>query len=61
MKVLHVKNARPEEKVFVPVPDAKTQSMVFPLSHVDHAQAAVVGARIGGGFLIYCSDFNTEE
>jgi len=32
MKVLHVKNARPEENIFVPVPEATTQSHVFHLS-----------------------------
>jgi hypothetical protein len=61
MKVLHVKNARPDEKIFVPVADAMTQSNVFPPEYVDHAQAAVVGAKVGNGYLVYIGDVNAEE
>ena len=35
MKVLHVKNAQPEEKIFLPVANAMTQSNVFPSEYVD--------------------------
>jgi hypothetical protein len=61
MKVLHVQNARQHEKIFVPVPGGTTQSRVFPPNHVDEAQAAVVGAKIGDGFLAYVGDVNGEE
>ena len=61
MKVLHVKNARPHEKIFVPVADAITQSLVFPLEYVDQAQAAVVGAKVGNGYLAYAGHVNSEE
>jgi hypothetical protein len=61
MKVLHVKNAGQHEKIFVPVPEGTTQSLVFPPSHVDEAQAAVVGAKIGDGFLVYSGDVNAEQ
>ena len=61
MKVLHVKNARPHEKIFSPIPEAMTQSFIFPPSGVDEAQAAIVGANIGHGFLVYCGDVNGEE
>ncbi|KAM3074174.1 hypothetical protein ACMFMG_003004 [Clarireedia jacksonii] len=61
MKVLHVKNARLHEKIFVPVPEGMTQSHVFPPSPVDKTQAAIVGAKIGDGFLAYCGDVNGEE
>ena len=61
MKVLHVKNARPDEKIFVPVPNAMTQSNVFPPEYVDQAQAAVVGAKVGNGYLVYIGDVNAEE
>ena len=37
MKVLHIKNARPHENIFVPVADAITQSHVFPPEYVDQA------------------------
>ena len=61
MKVLHVKNANQHEKIFVPVPGAMTQSFILPPSPVDETQAAVVGANIGDGFLVYCGDVNGEE
>lgn len=61
MKVLHVKNARPNEKIFVPIPDSTTQSAVFAPSYVDEEQAAVVGAKLGEGFLVYVGDVNGEE
>ena len=61
MKVLHVKNARPYEKIFIPVADAITQSHVFPPEYVDQAQAAVVGAKVGNGYLAYVGDVNSEE
>ena len=61
MKVLHVKNARSEEKIFVPVSGAVTQSYVIPSEPVDQTQAAVVGAKVGNGFLIYVGDVNGEQ
>ncbi|RDW59315.1 uncharacterized protein DSM5745_11010 [Aspergillus mulundensis] len=45
MKVHHIKHARPQEKILVPVPGAMTQSNVFAPEPVDQEQAAVVGAR----------------
>ncbi|KAN0119334.1 hypothetical protein V8E51_001542 [Hyaloscypha variabilis] len=61
MKVLHVKNARAEEKIYVPVPEAMTQSMVFPPAYVDRTQAAIVGAKIGEGYFVYDGNVNPEE
>jgi hypothetical protein len=61
MKVLHIMDARQEEKIFVPVPEGKTQSLVFPPTFVDQAQAAVVGTKIGDGYLFYTGDVNGEE
>jgi hypothetical protein len=61
MKVLHVKNAKAQEKIFVPVPGGMTQSAVFPPAYVDQAQAAVVGAKIGEGYLVYDGNVNPEE
>ncbi|KAJ5110601.1 hypothetical protein N7532_001136 [Penicillium argentinense] len=61
MKVLHVKNAKPEEKIFVPIDGAVTQSLVFPPMYVNQAQAGVVGAKLGRGHLIYCGDVNGED
>lgn len=60
MKVVHIANARTQEKIFVPTPGALTQIRVFPPGHVDESQAAVTGARIGRGDLVYCGDINGE-
>jgi hypothetical protein len=38
-----------------------TQSNVFPPEYVDQAQAAVVGAKVGNGYLVYVGDVNAEE
>jgi len=61
MKALHVKNVRAKEKIFIPVDNAQTQSHVFPPTFVDQAQAAVVGAKVGKGFVLYIGDVNGEE
>ncbi|KAE8373873.1 hypothetical protein BDV26DRAFT_271050 [Aspergillus bertholletiae] len=61
MKVLHVKNAKGQERLFVPIAGAVTQSHVFPPTHVDQDQAAVVSARLGLGYLVYCGDVNGED
>jgi len=44
MKALHVKNALPREKIIVPVDK--------------QPQAAVVGAKVGEGFVVYAGDVN---
>ena len=61
MKVLHVKDALPEQRIFVPVEEARTQSRVFPPAGVDRSQAAVVGAHVGRGYLVYVGDVNGER
>jgi hypothetical protein len=61
IKVLHVKNAWLNKKIFVLVPNAITQSNVFPPEYVDQAQAAVVRAKVGNGYLVYIRDVNAEE
>jgi hypothetical protein len=38
-----------------------TQSHIFPPEYVDQAQAAVVGAKVGNGYLVYVGDVNAEE
>ncbi|RHZ46396.1 uncharacterized protein CDV56_100104 [Aspergillus thermomutatus] len=50
MKVLHVKEARPHEKIFIPV-----------TTYSKDPQAAVTAARLGSGYLVYCGDVNGEE
>lgn len=61
MKVLHVENARPHEKIFVPVANDMTQSHVMIPQRVDQTQAAVVGSKVGDGHVFYVGDVNLEE
>ncbi|PYH52888.1 uncharacterized protein BO96DRAFT_468885 [Aspergillus niger CBS 101883] len=61
MKVLHIKDAGSQEKRYVPTEGALTQSHVFPPMRADETQAAVVGARLGRGYLYYCGDVNWED
>jgi hypothetical protein len=61
MKVLHVKDARSHEKLFVPTPGSMTQSHVFPPGHVDLAQAGIVGTKVGNGYMVYVGDVNGEK
>ncbi|KUJ09771.1 uncharacterized protein LY89DRAFT_597549, partial [Mollisia scopiformis] len=62
MKVLHVDKARPEEKLYIPVDGARIQSSVFAADPVnDPTQAAVAGAKIGQGDLLYIGGVNGEE
>ncbi|KAH7319072.1 hypothetical protein BKA65DRAFT_409567, partial [Rhexocercosporidium sp. MPI-PUGE-AT-0058] len=60
MKALHVREVKPQEKIFKPVPGGETHSMVFVPRDVDQSQAAIVGARIGNGYLAYVGDVNGE-
>ncbi|KAJ5109270.1 hypothetical protein N7456_005945 [Penicillium angulare] len=61
IKALHVKDARAQERIFVPVPSALTESRVDIPEPVDEEQAAVVGAKIGLDHLVYCGDVNGER
>ncbi|GKZ21579.1 hypothetical protein AbraIFM66951_005215 [Aspergillus brasiliensis] len=61
MKVLHIKDARSQEKLYVPIEGALTQSHVLPPTPVNQTQAAVVGAKLGRGYLSYCGDVNAEN
>lgn len=55
MKVPHVKGARAEEEIFVPLAGTKTQSDVLP------ARRRLWGGRVGSGYVIYIGDVNMEE
>lgn len=61
MKALHVQNAFPHEKIFVPVANAMTQSHVLEPEPVDQSQAAVLGSKVGDGHLFYVGDVNLED
>lgn len=61
MKVLHVKDAKPHERIFIPITHAMTQSHVFPPEYVDQTQAAVVGSRVEDGYIVYAGDVNPEK
>lgn len=57
MKTLHVSNARPQEKIFIPENGARTQLPAY----VAETEAAVTAAKIGDGYLVYCGDVNGEH
>lgn len=59
-KTVHVR-ARPEARVYVPAPDARTQSHVFPAMAVDDTEAAVVRERCVDGTVSWVGDVNGEE
>ena len=61
MKALHVQNALPHEKIFVPVANAMTQPHFLDPEPVDQTQAAVVGSTVGDGHVFYVGDVNLEE
>ncbi|PYH65829.1 uncharacterized protein BO88DRAFT_347540, partial [Aspergillus vadensis CBS 113365] len=61
IKVLHVKDAGSQERVYVPIEGAVTQSHVFAPSRVDETQAAGAGARLGQGYFYYCGDVYWED
>ncbi|KAL4923825.1 uncharacterized protein BDV17DRAFT_230737 [Aspergillus undulatus] len=61
MKVLHVKDAKPQENFFVPIPGAVNESLSLASGYMNPDQAAVAGARLGRGYLIYCGDVNGED
>jgi hypothetical protein len=65
-KVLHVKGARPHERILVPVPHPGTESRGSGQANTeaesgDEIQAAVAGAQFGTGYLVYCGNVNPEE
>ncbi|PYH69404.1 transcription factor Rba50 [Aspergillus vadensis CBS 113365] len=54
MEAVFIKNARPKEKIYIPVKGAMTER-TRP-EPVDQTQAAVVGAKVGDGYVAYCGD-----
>jgi hypothetical protein len=65
-KVLHVKGARLHERILVPVTYPETESLgasqgVCEEESEDEIQAAVTGAQLGSGYLVYCGNVNPEE
>ncbi|RAK90440.1 hypothetical protein BO79DRAFT_143870, partial [Aspergillus costaricaensis CBS 115574] len=61
MKVLHVKYAPSEDKLYIPTEGAVRQSLVWAPTYVDRTQAAVVEARLGQGPIYYCGDVNGKD
>ncbi|GKZ25193.1 hypothetical protein AbraIFM66951_001108 [Aspergillus brasiliensis] len=62
MQALLIKNARPKEKIYVPVELAMTESPVGSAPKlIDQTLAAVLGAKVGDGYLAYCGDIDPNE
>ncbi len=74
MKARQIRDARVEEKIFVPVPtgprgsdslDYDSEHTIdkfkgFPVGYMEQAQAAVACAKVGQGSLVYIGDTNKE-
>ncbi|KAH8589357.1 hypothetical protein B0O99DRAFT_337419 [Bisporella sp. PMI_857] len=60
MKAVHVRNARPSEKIYVRAkpPDEDEDLLISLDMHVGYCQAAIVGTKVGSGFLVYHGDVN---
>ncbi|GLA51683.1 hypothetical protein AnigIFM63604_008293 [Aspergillus niger] len=59
MEAVLIKNARPKEKIYVPIKGAMTE---WPRPEpIDQTHAAVVGAKVGDGYVAYCGDINPGE
>ncbi|RAK98519.1 uncharacterized protein BO80DRAFT_466950 [Aspergillus ibericus CBS 121593] len=61
MKALQIKDARSYEKIFISVRDFVTDTLSSPGELIDRAQAAVVGGRMGHGYVVYLGDVNQEK
>ncbi|KAL3456493.1 hypothetical protein BJX64DRAFT_270592 [Aspergillus heterothallicus] len=60
LKVVNIKNARPFERIYIPNEPDEIERSVFAQRRVDPNQAAVTGAQIGRGYLLYIGDVNWE-
>ncbi len=59
-KALQLSNVLPEQKLYRPVENAKTQSMVFSASAADPSLTLAAFAKIGLGAIAYVGDVNAE-
>ncbi|CZT04073.1 hypothetical protein WAI453_011115 [Rhynchosporium graminicola] len=61
MSVLHMRRAKPDDRMFLqaPDPEAETEDTLFPTGP-HKGQAAVVGAKVKYGFLVYIGDINGQ-
>ncbi|RFU30491.1 hypothetical protein B7463_g5864, partial [Scytalidium lignicola] len=61
MKALHLIGAKPEEKIFVPIPGDPSQPARYTAEYLDSTEARVLAARIERGYIVYIGDMNPEE
>ncbi|KAF5344265.1 hypothetical protein D9758_012315 [Tetrapyrgos nigripes] len=62
VKAVHLKGIQPEDAVYRPTSDSRTQSLVFPSAAVsDLGEAPVVHRNLGKGSVGYIGDVNAEE
>ncbi|KAL8773888.1 MAG: hypothetical protein Q9209_001318 [Squamulea sp. 1 TL-2023] len=61
MKAVHLKNTPVDSRVYVPLEQSRTQSMVFAPSAVDQGEAPAVFSKHGSGWIGYVGDVNNEE
>ncbi|EED14063.1 transcription factor Rba50, putative [Talaromyces stipitatus ATCC 10500] len=68
-KALHIKNARPHEKILVPenefdeedYEDRPIPERGLTPAYLEQTQAMVTGAKVGDGYVAYCGDVNGED
>ncbi|KAL8780193.1 MAG: hypothetical protein Q9213_006591 [Squamulea squamosa] len=60
MKAVHLKNTPVDSRVYVPLEQSRTQSMVFAPGAVDQEEAPAVFSKHGLGWIGYVGDANNE-
>lgn len=61
MKTLHLEGSTVDSRVYVPLEQSRTQSMVFPPDTVDQSQSPAAWAKSGDGWLGFIGDVNNEK
>ncbi len=61
MKAVHLKKTSVDSRVYVPLEQSRTQSMVFPPSPVDQEETPAVFSKHGSGWIGYIGDVNNEQ
>lgn len=56
-----IMGARQEEKIVIPAPRTKKDSLDSHWRHIDQAQAALAGAKVGNGFLVHAGGVGPEK
>ncbi|KAI4284336.1 MAG: hypothetical protein L6R38_001491 [Xanthoria sp. 2 TBL-2021] len=61
MKAVHLKNTPVDSRVYVPLEQSRTQSMVFAPTAVDQEETPAAFSKHGSGWIGYVGDVNNEQ